>query len=244
MPRLALLLAALAACEPVSPPSVPQVVVSVPPQAWFVERLAGDAVEIAVLLPPGASPAHHAPSMRELQALARARLYVRVGHPGFPLEGAWLDARLAERPDLRVVSAAEASRDDDPDPHTWVSPRQARSLVERLARELSQLLPSQADAIAANRTRLVAEIDRVDAELREKLADKRGGSFLVFHPAWGHLAREYGLVQIAIERHGKTPDPASLARLIREARDAGVRVVFAQPQFDPSAVPGGVGRGT
>ena len=87
---------------------------------------------------------------------------------------------------------------------------------------------------AALTAEMLAEIDRVDAELREKLADKRGGSFLVFHPAWGHLAREYGLVQIAIERHGKTPDPASLARLMREARNAGVRVVFAQPQFDPS----------
>ncbi len=233
-PRLALLLAALAACDAGTSHPVPQVVVSVPPQAWFVERLAGDAVEIAVLLPPGASPAHHEPSMRELEALARAQLYVRVGHPGFPLEGAWLDARLAERPDLKVVSAAEELPDDDQDPHTWVSPRHARALAEGVARDLSQLLPERVDAIAANLVQLLAEIDRVDAELREKLADKRGGSFLVFHPAWGHLAREYGLVQVAIEREGKNPDPASLARLIREARDAGVRVVFAQPQFDPS----------
>ena len=109
MARLALLLAALAACEPVPPPSVPQVVVSVPPQAWFVERLAGDAVEIAVLLPPGASPAHYEPSMRELQALARARLYVRVGHPGFPLEGAWLDALLPRRCSTRRRISARPS---------------------------------------------------------------------------------------------------------------------------------------
>ena len=43
----------------------PMVVVSVAPQAFFVERLAGDRVDIMVLIPPGASPATHEPSMSD-----------------------------------------------------------------------------------------------------------------------------------------------------------------------------------
>jgi zinc transport system substrate-binding protein len=225
----------LTSCSPSAeaPEETPLVVVSVPPQAWFVEQLAGPRVRVSVLLPPGASPAHYEPGIRELEALADASLYVRVGHPRFPLEGAWVDALLAERPTLPVVDTSAGLAPEDDDPHTWVSPSLAREMARRIAAGLSPLLPR--GALDDDLTALLAEIDRVDAELRHRLAPRRGGSFLVFHPAWGHLAREYELVQIAIESHGVSPDPATLARRIREAREAGVAVVFAQPQFDPSS---------
>ena len=58
------------------------------------------------------------------------------------------------------------------------------------------------------------------------------GRFLVFHPSWGSLAAAYGLVQWPIERDGKAPGALELARLIRDARAAGVHELLVQPQFD------------
>ena len=37
-------------------------------------------------------------------------LYIKVGHPSFPFERAWLDKLLAEREDLVVVDASEGIR--------------------------------------------------------------------------------------------------------------------------------------
>ncbi len=54
----------------------------------------------------------------------------------------------------------------------------------------------------------------------------------MLHPAWGYLAEEYGLVQIAIQHENREPDPHRLARLIKRARDLDVEVIFQQPQFD------------
>ncbi|MEC4896122.1 MAG: zinc ABC transporter substrate-binding protein [Oscillatoria sp. PMC 1051.18] len=34
-----------------------EVMVSIPPQKYFVERIGGDRVNVSILLPPGASPA-------------------------------------------------------------------------------------------------------------------------------------------------------------------------------------------
>jgi zinc transport system substrate-binding protein len=56
----------------------------------------------------------------------------------------------------------------------------------------------------------------------------------VFHPAWGYLARDYGLIQLAIERDGKEPSPDDLARVTRVAGERGIRVIFTQPQFTES----------
>ena len=58
-----------------------------------------------------------------------------------------------------------------------------------------------------------------------------GRSFFVFHPSFGYFADDYGLEQVAVETGGSEPSARQLARLIREARDAEVRVIFVQPQF-------------
>ena len=62
-------------------------------------------------------------------------------------------------------------------------------------------------------------------------ADHRGAAFLVFHPAWGYLAREYGLEEVAIESDGKEPKASEMAETITEAKKRGVKVVFISPQF-------------
>ncbi len=63
-----------------------------------------------------------------------------------------------------------------------------------------------------------------------------GLRFMVFHPSWGYFAHAYGLKQVPIEIEGKDPKPAELQELIEHARNEGVKVIFAQPQFsDKSA---------
>lgn len=225
-----LLLAACGAPEHSDPR--PVVAVSVLPLAYFAERIAGDRVRVAVMLPPAASPASYEPNMAQLTAIARAALYVEVGHPDFPFEASWLDAAMADAGDLPVVSASAAGEGVRGDPHVWLSPRLARALSARIEAALAQILPEARAELAANRRALEEEIDAVDRELRARLTPLRGGRFTVFHPAWGYLAREYGLVQVAIERDGKEPDPHALAQLVERARADGVKVIFAQPHFD------------
>ena len=229
-----LLAAALGACgHAPQDGTVPVVAVSVLPQRTFVERIAGDRVETVALIPPGASPASYEPSLADLRALERAILYVKVGHPAFPYERAWLASLLAERPELPVIGWTSAASDAE-DPHVWLSPARVRELARKIETELARLLPEHREEFAANRRAFEQELTGLDDELRRLLAPHAGQRFLVLHPAWGHLAREYGLVQWAIEQHGKEPDPATLSRLIEEARAARVATLFTQPQFDPA----------
>ena len=208
------------------------VAVSVLPQAWMVERLAGDAVEILVMIPPGASPASHEPEMAQLAAFARASLYVKVGHPHFPFEAAWLEPLLADHPGLPVFDAAGGLAHLEHDPHYWVSPVRVLHGIGPLAGALAAALPAEAAAIREREAALRAEVAATDARVREILAGARGKSFVVLHPAWGHLAEDYGLVQLAIQHENREPDPKRLAELIARARSLGIDVVFTQPHFD------------
>ncbi|MBW2314173.1 MAG: zinc ABC transporter substrate-binding protein [Deltaproteobacteria bacterium] len=224
------------ACGPAPAPDArPLVAVSVLPQAWVVERLAGELVNVAVMIPPGASPATHEPDLSQRRALERAVLYVKVGHPHFPFEATWLDPLLGERPDLTIVDCAAGLERFEHDPHLWLSPSRMRAMAEPIAHALIAALPAEADSIRLNAAAFEAELATTEGRVREILTAARGKSFVVQHPAWGYLAEDYGLIQIAVQDENREPDPRELAELIATARELDVQVIFSQPHFDATS---------
>ena len=230
---------ALAGCGGEPAPRVddgrPGVVVSVPPQGWFVRQLAGDEAELTVLVPRGASPALYEPTLRQMRALDRARVFLTVGHPRFPFERAWGTELVRGRSGLTVVDGSEGCVAAPEDPHLWLSPACAASMTRNLADALAGELPGRAGTVRAREARLLERIDALDRELAELLRPHRGAAFLVFHPSLGYFARAYGLEQVAIERRAGEPNPAELASVVRRARERGIHTVFVQPQFSTEA---------
>ena len=117
------------------------------------------------------------------------------------------------------------------DPHIWLSPPLVKQQARTMLAALKEIDPSHAARYEANCRRFLADVDALDAELRQTFAGRQGFRFMVFHPSWGYFAHAYGLVQMPIEIEGKEPKPAQLSALITYAREKGIRVVFVQPQF-------------
>lgn len=218
-----------------APPRL-RVVATVPPQAWLVKRIGGDRVDVDVLLPPGASEHTYEPTPQQVARLADARLVVEVGHPALLFERRLLDAMLVREPQPLVVemvpggavTSPSQPHDHGSDPHVWLSPRAMRAAAADVEAALERLDPAGAPIYRANLRATVAEVDRLDAELRDDFARLPRRRFLVYHPAWGYFARDYGLQQVAIETDGKEPSPRRLVELVEEARRAGTRTVFVQ----------------
>ena len=77
-----------------------KVVVSIVPQEWFVERIAGDLAEVSAMVPPGATPHGFEPRPSSMRAVAGADVYLALG---LEFERAWLPRFLAANPGLRVA---------------------------------------------------------------------------------------------------------------------------------------------
>ena len=104
--------------------------------------------------------------------------------------------------------------------------------AESVAAALVDADPEGREEYRANLAKFRAELDAVDARIRDLLAPYRGRSVFVFHPAFGYFMAEYGLLQRAVESEGKSPTPKELSRLIAEARAENAAAIFVQPQFD------------
>src|ERR1041384_2535424 len=140
------------------------------------------------MIPPGSSEESYAPSPRQMVALARAALYLKVGHPAFLFETGPIDRFLASHPEIRVADMSrgmdlilEGGPEDDPehdheggDPHVWVAPANARIAAQNIARALEALDPAHAGEYRANLRAFLADVDALDREVRAMLTGVTG----------------------------------------------------------------------
>lgn len=228
--------------------------VSVLPQKYFVEKIAGDSIDIFVVVPPGANPATYEPSPSDMRKMSSAAVWFTIG---VPFETPWLPRFTGSSTDLRIRSTIEnierlpidrytaagretlpGHQDHDggsPDPHVWLAPELVRSQAAVIADELSLLDRSGANGYTNNLNVFNTEIDSLQKAIRLLIDTGSSGSFIVFHPAWGYFADEFGLIQIPIETAGSEPSPREMSLLVDYARENDIRAVFVSPQFSTSS---------
>jgi zinc transport system substrate-binding protein len=207
-----------------------RVVVSILPQVEFAEKVGGDRVEVSCMIPPGAEPHEYEPKPSQLTGLSSARLYIQVGS-GIAFEQVWMERMRSINAEMPVIDSAEGIETIGADPHVWLSPRHAQTMVGNICRGLVQVDPTHRDHYERNRDLYLEELKILDEQLGRNLADAGVKRFMVYHPSWGYFARAYGLEQLAVEAEGKEPTIQGLAKLVRRARELGVDAVFVEPQF-------------
>lgn len=234
----------------------PTVVVSILPQETFVKKIAGDKVDITVMVMPGSSPHSYEPKSSQMISISKANVYFSIG---VEFENIWLDRFKSQNKELKFVNISdkiakiemqehfheEEHHEDEEnhhhheslDPHTWTSPKNVKIMANTIYETLVQLDPLNEKFYKSNLNNFIKEIKDTDAKIKFILKDiKPKSKFMVFHPSWGYFANDYNLVQIAVEVEGKKPKPKEMIMIISEAKEEKVKVIFTQPEFsDKSA---------
>jgi zinc transport system substrate-binding protein len=229
------------------------VIVSILPQKEFVSSVGGEHVKVNELIPPGASPATYELRPSDAVNIENAKIYFRIGH--VPFEKAHLSAIESMNPDMLVVDTsegiqlrqlsegeehdheheemndAEDHEHEDVDPHIWLSTKNVMIQVETIYETLAGYDPGNAEEYRRNADEYIARLNDLDAELSRTLSAVATKKMMVFHPAWGYFADDYGFKQVAIESEGKEPMAQEIADIIDEAKEHGIKVIFVQSQF-------------
>ena len=238
-------------------PSRPIVITTLFPLYDFARTIAGDRMEVQLLLPPGVEPHHFEPKPDDLARIHRAALFVYIG----PFMEPWADKIIqgVDRSKVRVVAAAsgvtllpamahsdseEHHHDHDEhshqaeayDPHVWLDFKADQRIVAKILEAFIAADPAGAEQYRRRSADLTEQLAALDARYKAGLAtcDSRvllhGG-----HAAFGYLANRYNLDYQAAA--GVTAEleatPRRLAELVQQVRKHKVKAIYSEELVSP-----------
>lgn len=224
--------------------SRPVITVSILPQKYMAEQIAGDKFDVEVLIPPGASPVTYEPLPKQLTQIKASEVYFQIGHLVF--EDVWTSKIKNINPDLDVINLSENidliegdhghghDHQEHANPHIWMSPLLMKKMANKVNETLKNKYPEDNHFFETNYLVFEKKLDSLHIELKAAFNKSTNKSFLIYHPALSYFARDYGLKEFSLEREGKEPSPKEFAALINSAKSENIKKILVQSQFDKS----------
>ena len=220
------------------------------PSYDFVRTIAGDKVNLVMLLPPGVESHSYDPAPQDIVTIEKSALFIYPGGQSYD----WVDRILksVEAPAdkmkvLKLIDFVPAveeklveGMEDDAQPgaaaattydeHVWTSPINAKIITASIADALCALDPSDADFFKKNAADYAAALDELDAAFRS-VVDGAKRKTIVFGDRFPfrYLADAYGLNYYAAFPGCSAetePSAATLAFLINKVKSEHIPVVF------------------
>jgi zinc transport system substrate-binding protein len=116
----------------------------------------------------------------------------------------------------------------DMDPHTWVSPKSALKLAENVKNSLVEIDAANQADYEQNYEQLKQKLETIDQAYTEQLAQVPNKNIVVSHQAFGYLARDYGLKQVAIMGLSPDAEPRAqdLLKIAKFVKENNVKYIF------------------
>ena len=239
------------------PQSVPlKVAATIFPLYDLVRQVAGPAVEVVLLVPPGASPHTFTVKPGTVRALTGCVAVFTIGHglddwaarlaqeagvqrtivtdAGVPLRRGYSEPHSAGHP------GSHTATHDTVDPHYWLSIPNAVLMVQSIAEVFGQLDPSAQADFQQRAIAYQEQLRRADSEVRRLLTDLPRRDIATFHMAFAYFAATYGLNVAAVfePAPGKEPGPRYVETFQQQVRTHKLRTVFIEPQLSEAALRG------
>jgi zinc transport system substrate-binding protein len=237
--------------------------VSVFPVYDLVRRVAGNDADVTLLLPPGRNAHSFAPSPKDIEVTAKAKVGVMVGLGLDP----WMEKLMKDvAPKARIVKvgdrvptltvkeealrdeegdkarAAAASQEDHDeqgtgatDPHVWLDPERARLIVRAIAEELGKADSAHALAYRRRATEIDASLATLDGEVETRMRALKRRQLVTFHGSLQYFAERYKLDVVAViePSPGSPPSRAHAAQVLDLIKAQKIPALFSEPQLDP-----------
>ena len=229
------------------------ITVSIPPIKYLVDKISGNEFNVNVMVATGACQETYEPTPVQMKDVAKSKLYLGISELEF--EQKWINNIKANNPDLKYANLSEGIRmvegscsheeceehghehhHGGMDPHIWLSPANYKAMATATLNELVALNPKGKSTYEKNYKSLVASIDSIDSAAKSKLANLKIKKFIIYHPALSYFANDYELEQISIEMDGKEPAADYMKRIVAQAKEARIKTIFVQKEFDLSVI--------
>ena len=205
--------------------------------ADMAQNVAGDKLTVESITRIGAEIHGYEPTPSDLVKAQDADLIL---YNGMNLER-WLDRFLGNVRDvpsvvltegIEPIPIAEGPYTDKPNPHGWMSPRNALIYVENIRQAFVELDPENADTYNANAAAYSERLKAIDEQLQADLArvPEQQRTLVSCEGAFSYLARDYNLEEIYIWPINAEQQftPKQVQRVIEEVKANDVPTIFCE----------------
>ena len=213
-----------------------------------VSQVGDDRIDLQVLLPVGVDPHGFNPTPQDISKVADADLVFANG-AGLEefldnlIESAGAKDKVihvSDGIDFLVFEGQEQEHDHTGiEPHTWTDPNNVMVWVNNIEHELSINDPENADVYRANAESYKADLQALDAWIRDQLAriPAENRKLVTDHALFGYFVEEYGLIQVGALIAGYStlaePTAKELAGIEDAIQDLNVKAIFVGNTVNP-----------
>lgn len=213
-----------------------------------VRMVAGDALNVEVLLPYGASPHDYNPSPSDVSVISKADL-VFINGLGLEKQIVPLFSNLKRGVNVISLSSQVDTRmlvDDDhsheghdhgeADPHVWTDPVNVIGWVNVAASSLADLMPDSTSFFATNALNYIDSLGALDRWITSEVAElsDRQKKLVTDHKVFGYFADKYAFQQVGavIPSFSSLSEPSArdIAQLENEIVAKNIKTIFVGKQ--------------
>jgi len=209
----------------------------------LTRRVAGDRLDVRLILAPGLDPHDYEPRPKDVAGLADAGLIFAVGlgldpwAQGLARSAGAGEARVFELgPLMDPILAPPGLIRPEPliDPHFWTDPVRAQRTVDVVVEALSGLDAEGGPFYRERGDTLKRQVQALDAEVSRQAATWSRRRVVTFHGSLFYFAARYGLQVVGVVQPvpGAEPTAQHMAAMVAELRGAPGAVLFTEPQME------------
>ncbi|PIZ95869.1 MAG: hypothetical protein COX80_03275 [Candidatus Magasanikbacteria bacterium CG_4_10_14_0_2_um_filter_33_14] len=227
-----------------------KVAASIFPIYDITKEIAGDKIDVNLILPPGASPHTFEVSASQIKNLQNTKLFFVNGQN----LDSWVEnisssvsgsqtIDLSEVVDLQQLDENNPNHRPDEedsgfDPHYWLNPKNVYAVSEEILNQLVVLSPEDEQYFLGNYNNFVNELQSKDTEWKDKMNSLLDKNIFVFHDAWGYFADSFDLTIVGTFEPfpGQEPTPKYLKELQTAVKENNIKTLFVEPQLSQSSI--------
>lgn len=224
-----------------------KVITTIFPPYDFTRQIAGDKIDLSMLLKPGMESHSFEPSPKDIVDIQSCDLFIYVGGESDEWVRTILESDdkkpkkiialmdcvdTVEEATVEGMTAEEHEEGEEKeyDEHVWTSPKNAVTITKKIAEILDELDPSDKKIYDENTRQYCAQLTQLDNEFRETV-DSAKNKLVVFGDRFPfrYFTDEYGLGYFAAFPGCSAetePSAATISFLIDKVKEKNIPVVF------------------
>ena len=214
------------------------------PVAELVKMISGDKYDVKTIIETSEEPHSFELTSQAMKDLSKADL---IAYNGAGMESFIDDLKDNVKDDDKFLdlsdgltlldSSKEGSDMASINPHTWLSIKNAKVMVDNIYRKLSSMDPDNEKYYKKNLDEALAKFDDLDKKFADELSKVKDKEkyFVVSHAAFNYLADDYGLKQVAVTGISPEEEPSAkdLKTIADFVKEKNIKTIFFEGKATP-----------